>query len=492
MSRVSATTPPDNAIRPRIEVREKTESEKKLALAAGEISTLLMVVSLVAVAQAFPFKPVKWTLISIFVVVLLIQTMKRPAVGFALIVFASPAIELVPISFGPAVNTETFIALFMVFCWWRAHALYGEDKLQSPLSKILLLYVVVMVASCLNAWMTWGTSIVDNLASLKNHVTFLITLPVAFHVLRDRRDQMLVFTAASISLFLNCLQGIDYSWVAFLMGTLERRRAQAYLALQCNAFGAALAMYFPIFLMLAIYAATSKLTRVWYTVLCFAIGFTLVLTLSRGAWMGAVAGLAVAALFRARRLILVIALGAATQSFWVPQEARSRVEATVIDDGEGEGEIEKSAAMRVEQYKSLGAMMAPRPIFGWGYQSYPKVFERYGTLKRYKGAHSSYCQFGTEEGVIGLALLALVLGAIIWTGYRAARYCPEPFHQWIGVGVMAGILAMAVCMASGARWDPQKMFVFFWCFTAIAERETLTTLTGRGESKMVAGTGTGT
>jgi O-antigen ligase len=334
------------------------------------------------------------------------------------------------------------------------------------------IYTVLVLAACINGWLLWHGSLMEMIANAKNHLVYIVALPVAFHTLRDRRDQNLVLLAASFSLFCNFLQGINYSKDAFLTGNLERRRAQALIAIQPNAFGAAIAMYFSIFLLLALYKVGSRGTRLWYWILTLTGGFTLILTLSRGSWMGVAAGIAVAALFRARRLLIVIAIAGLTYQLWLPQQAIDRAQSTIEQDGEFEGEIEGSTAMRIEQYKSLPAMMAPKPVFGWGYKSFPRVFEKYGTLKRAKGAHSSYCQYGTEMGVIGLVALIAVLARNFWTGVRAARFAPHPMHQWIGVGIMAGIVAMAVSMGSGARWDPQKMFVFFWCFVAIAERET--------------------
>lgn len=467
--------PPAGEARPAIEVRDKSPAEKRLALAANEVTIMALLIALVAVSQAFPFKSVKFALIVVFAIIMLVQTAKRPAMGLALLVFATPAIDVVQINLAPAVNTETLIGLYMLLIWFRANQLQGKDVVYSPMSRRLGLYTVVMLLACLNAWLTWHTSLIDTISAAKNHLIYMIALPVAFHTLRDRRDQMLIIIAASLALFFSFMQGINHSWLAFLTGSLERRRAQALLALQPNAFGAAIAMYLPIFMMLALYHVGSRLTRLWFIVLSVTGGFTLLLTLSRGSWMGAIAGLALCALFRARKLLVVMALAGATYQLWIPQQMIDRAESTVVDDG-GDGELEGSAKMRVEQYKSLPAMMAPKPVFGWGYKSFPQVFERYGTLKRNKGAHSAYCQYGTEEGVIGLGLLGFTLFSILWTGYRAAVHTVEPLHRWMGVGIMGGILAMAISMITGARWDPQKMFVFFWCFVAVAERETLLAL----------------
>jgi len=110
-----------------------------------------------------------------------------------------------------------------------------------------------------------------------------------------------------------------------------------------------------------------------------------------------------------------------------------RIEITtdVEEDGAGSDAIaEGSTQMRIEQYKSLPAMMADHPFLGWGYRSFPAVFELHGTLGRAKGAHSSYAQVGTEEGIVGLVLLVMILFASAWAGVRAARADDPSFSGW--------------------------------------------------------------
>jgi O-antigen ligase len=270
--------------------------------------------------------------------------------------------------------------------------------------------------------------------------------------------------------------------MAFVSGSLERHRAMAILALQPNTLGAALAMYLPLFAVFSSNKISTRAAQLWF-VFCTAVtAFALLLTLSRGSWMGLAAALIAIGLFRDRKILVFILLAAATHTFWAPQEAVDRVSETTQfneDLAADDQMFEGSAQMRVEQYKSLGTMMAPRPILGWGYRSYPKVFEKLGTLKRTKGAHSSYCQLGTEGGVVGLAALVAVLGAMMWTGWRGARVTTDPFHRWIGVAVMAGALSMAVSMITGARFEPQKIFAFFWVLAGIVERETVLALLAR-------------
>jgi len=53
----------------------------------------------VAVSQAFPFKPIKYGLIGLFVTIMIAQTMRRPAIGLAMLIFAVPVMDVVPPAF---------------------------------------------------------------------------------------------------------------------------------------------------------------------------------------------------------------------------------------------------------------------------------------------------------------------------------------------------------------------------------------------------------
>lgn len=438
---------------------------------------LILLVS-VLVAFAFPFRPVKFGILGIFSALLLFYSIRRPPMGLALLVFAIPAIDIAPMPFNiRGVNAETFVLLFALIIWIRSRQMHGPDHGGPIVGRFVLAYALLLIVSCFNSWMTWHVSLFDLIASAKNHLVYMIFLPVAFHALRERRDQWLLVGAISLSLVLNAFQGIDHSFMAFVGGSLERHRAMAILAIQPNIFGAALAMYLPFNLLNALKPTGSFFSRFWFAICTGASAFALMLTLSRGGWLGALAGLLVVGLFKGTRFILIgmVLLGAGYQ-VWVPEAVVARVEATndVSDEAADDSDAiaEKSAQMRIEQYKSLPAMMAPRPILGWGYKSFPRVFGRYGTLGREKGAHSSYCQLGAEGGVVGLTAMCAVLAAMAWAGWRGGTLLSDPFAKWLAVAISGGAVAMAFCMTNGARFEPQKIWTFIWILLGIVERET--------------------
>ncbi|GAB4375136.1 MAG: hypothetical protein Kow0062_13830 [Acidobacteriota bacterium] len=453
---------------------EPPRREREVMLGMGEVSLLLLIIGAVSVGYALPFTAVKYGLIAFFGVLFVVKTLQRPAMGLALLAFGIPAIDLIPKGLIPirAVNAETLMIVALLFVIARANAISGREPLRTKMGFVLAIYAVLIIVSCVNGWFTWQRSLFDLLSAAKNHLAYMLFLPAAFHVVRERRDKLLVVSACVLSLFLNCLQAIDESWLAFATGTLERHRASALLALQPNLFGAALAMYLPVTMLFASKPIGSRWVRLVMIAVNGAIGFALILTLSRGAWLGAVAGLLVLALLADRKLLILFALAAAGYQYWVPDAAISRVEETKNIQGElGANSVaDDSTQMRVEQYKSLPAMMKPRPILGWGYRSYPRVFEKYGTLKRSKGAHSTYVLIGTEEGVIGWIVLAFVFGSMIFIGWKSWRLAEDPLDRYLGIGVLVGAVSMLVSMMAGSRFEAQKMWVFYWVFFGIAER----------------------
>ncbi len=444
-----------------------------------EINLLVLLVGFVSVAVAFPFPAVKFGIIIAFAVIFVLQTIRHPAMGLALLTFGVPALDLVPHTLIPirGVNAELILAFALLFVWRRATQIYGRDKLNSKIGVMLGIYAMMIVLSCFHSWMVWKVSLFDLLAASKNHMTCMLFFPVAFHTLRNRRDQLLLVGAASLSILLNCLQAIDHSWFALVTGTLERRRAQALMALQPNLLGATLDLYLPVFMMLCFHVVESKAARFFFLICTGAAAFALLLTLSRGAWIGLLLGLVFMALYRSRKLLIILVVLGATMQFWVPQQVWDRIGGTTdveaLEDVDPGQVADGSTQMRIEQYKSLPGMMAPRPVFGWGYLSFSRVFEKYGTLGRKKGAHSSYCLIGTEEGAVGLLVLAGLFCAMFWGAFRASQVVEDPFLRWMAVGVAAGVLGMIVCMASGSRFDAQKVFAFFWVWLAIVERERL-------------------
>ncbi len=87
------------------------------------------------------------------------------------------------------------------------------------------------------------------------------------------------------------------------------------------------------------------------------------------------------------------------------------------------------------------------PVFGAGLGSFPAVFPRYsseGTFYSYTHAHNDYLEFAAETGLIGIALLGLMVSMSFVAALRAQYVRQDPVMRGISFAAMMGILALMI------------------------------------------------
>ena len=87
------------------------------------------------------------------------------------------------------------------------------------------------------------------------------------------------------------------------------------------------------------------------------------------------------------------------------------------------------------------------PVFGSGLGSFPVVFPRYSaerTQVSYTHAHNDYLELGAETGVIGLALLGLMVLMSFVAALRAQYLRRDPLMRGLSFASMMGILALMI------------------------------------------------
>jgi O-antigen ligase len=146
-------------------------------------------------------------------------------------------------------------------------------------------------------------------------------------------------------------------------------------------------------------------------------------------------GSARAGLARMVALIAVLALGGllvATQGRDILAErlVQTRDQLTALQTG-------TAGYSRADLYADTWRMAADKPAFGWGLESYGRIFLRYSTFRpgidglwnTFEDAHSDWLQSLAEIGFVGTTLL-LVLGLLpLLEAFRRPR--PSPFALWL-------------------------------------------------------------
>ena len=87
------------------------------------------------------------------------------------------------------------------------------------------------------------------------------------------------------------------------------------------------------------------------------------------------------------------------------------------------------------------------PVFGAGLGSFPIVFPRYsgqGTQASYTHAHNDYLEFGAEVGIVGLAILGLMVVMSFAAALRAQYQRTDPVMRGLSFAAMMGIIALMI------------------------------------------------
>jgi len=222
-----------------------------------------------------------------------------------------------------------------------------------------------------------------------------------------------------------------------------------------NRFAALLLLVLPMSVLLAARARATAVERVWWGWAAGVLGLGLVLTVSRGAWIGlALAGtswplLNVRWRWRRRMLAMVaVAVGMIAVSaalYWASAEVRDRATRLLIDRGD---------KARPAIWSGAWALLRDEPWTGTGAGSFNMLFERHrpeGFRDEPQWAHNEYLNTLSDYGAIGGVLL---LGAVVVVALGCLRAeARDERRRRRGVdareatvGLAIGLLAFAVHM----------------------------------------------
>ena len=301
------------------------------------------------------------------------------------------------------------------------------------------------------------------LFQLKHIVMLVVTCLVVANQVRDERDSRGILAALILGLFCQ-------STVSFYQALTGRSLGLAFLgetstvvefALDVgqvvrtkglfghpNSFAVYLEMVLPL-AFVGLFAARGALGKA-LAGLVWGLGVAaMVLTLSRGGWLGFAFGLAVVAFFLVRRravrfargvvpavvLLLVLLLVAASGTTGlVSSRLRSGDEGALVS--------------RFPLMRGAVAMIADHPVRGVGLGNYGLLtpeynldeFRRWGPKASH--VHNIFLAIGAEVGLVGLAAFVWALGAILWRGVGFVRRVPVGLHWLIGLAVLAALSAV--------------------------------------------------
>lgn len=417
---------------------------------------------------AIALLPLSWAVLLGVAVFVVLVTLVRPRLGLLLIVPAVPfgSVRQVQVGVMNVGLEEALVALVLGAwllrmiarreIWWR----------WPPLSIPLLVFLGVLLLSTIGT--TAGAASVSLQHSLKEIIKWLEVLALyvmAANELDERWTRFLVAVMLGTGA-LAAIQGI-YQFL-FQVGpegfVLFGRFMRAYGTFeQPNPYAGYLGLSLPLALGLAVACVLPMAGRLrtWWLVWaggCGALMLTaLVMSWSRGAWLGfaaALASMVLAILVRRGRAAVLIILTGLLMLYLLMAAGMTRLPSVIsqrfsdlvpyvgISDVRGAEVTDANFAVleRMAHWQSALAMWTDHPWLGVGIGNYEPAYARYALPQWAEAlghAHNYYLNIAAEAGLLGLAAYLLLWGAALLGAWRAAQR-----SRGIGWGLGLGVLGV--------------------------------------------------
>jgi O-antigen ligase len=326
-----------------------------------------------------------------------------------------------------------------------------------------------------------------NMLVYKSLITCFAFYFIVSHFIRSREDLLAVVRASVFGII------VEGSYTAFEFLVLTPGRVSGHMA-ESNSMGAFLACSFVIIFGLAVLLPrTYPQWRVLAAgTILTAIG--LLGTLSRGAWVAALAGFGVVSAWVSRTALVLGIAAIAMSSLWLPEKVQHRLDETFIradqenwkfKDGQGDEEsallamvseqvaseegdgvrLDTSLQGRLVIWDAAARMMMDYPL-GVGFGVFPWYLHHYSSVLRWKATHNIYMKTGTEAGLPTLVTFLILIFLLCHDAFRAGRMKEDPEMRAFGVGMLGYIIALSASAAGVDVYFQVEVNGQFWCLAA--------------------------
>ena len=336
-------------------------------------------------------------------------------------------------------------------------------------SLLIIILVLVSYLAVWNSSMNFSLPLPLTLANpmlkpWKNYAYMVFMYLLTFNAIKDDENQrkMLVLVMALVMLFVSIR-----SYRSYTVGPsfIEDSRATGpfwIVGLGPNHFGAFIAHYSAVLLGLLI-LDNIRWHKILFLVTILISLHPLFFSYSRGAYVAALAVLVFFGLAKKRSLlILAVVLVIAWQTI-LPSSVVERITMTKTE----EGQVERSAAIRLDLWDHALGLFKKKPIFGFGFGGYE--FTMPDEL-HWKDTHNYYLKMLSEQGIVGFGLLLIVLFLAFRSGWKLLKVGKNGFERGLGLGFAGCVVACVSTNFFGDRWSYFVMGSYFWVFWGLVDR----------------------
>jgi O-antigen ligase len=422
-----------------------------------------------------------------------------------LVIVLGPALYLfiyyiVPIT---TVFKNSFWGLITIAClipqpniWYKFHPYpFGKDCMDILIFAMLLgimvqkkgfartsntglvkVYIVCAYFALWNTSMRFSlplpiTRLNELVPDLKNYIEMIMLYFLALNIVKEEKQQRIMTVVMSAVVLLigirsyrNFSAGDVFDYDKRVGGPFEA------VGLGSNHLGAFIAFTCALFLGLALFEKDRRRKILYNVTVLFGL-HPLFFAYSRGAYLAALGTLSLFGLLKKRSLLALVAVILIAWQVILPPSVVNRI--TMTENKEGE--VEHSAAVRLELWKFAVDTFMEHPVFGIGYGGYALSV---GGLTLSTGekvpagfdTHNYWMKLLCEQGVLGFTLFLFLLGGAFRSGWRLYKIGNSDFQRGLGFGFLGCVAAIVITNMFGDRWSYFALGGYFWIFWGLVDR----------------------
>jgi O-antigen ligase len=248
--------------------------------------------------------------------------------------------------------------------------------------------------------------------------------------------------------------GRDFS--KFSVGLREGSGTMGYAG--NNGLAAFEAQFATFLLIMAAFERRRLLKLGYYAVAGFS-ALCLMYSLSRGGYAAFLVGCLFLAVFKQRKLLVLMALFLLTWTTIVPTAVTERVSMTEQNDGG----LDHSAETRLTLWQDAMEVFDANILTGTGFNTYAYMHR----VGNYEDTHNFFLKVLVEGGVVGLVLFLWLIVQTFRTGFRLFRRSKDPFFAALGLGLAGWVVAAVVANCFGDRWSFLQVCGYLWVIAGL-------------------------
>ena len=383
---------------------------------------------------------------------------------YSLLIFAPLARASVQPWAITVIHILTLIALtaFIITKLWQGRFHWIKTPLDKPIIALMALCLISTIFSVHRP---------TSLSALIQLANYLVIFYLAIHTFRTRRDMVhLIYVIIGIAFFLSLFGLFKYFgtnpfpfWEYTDLAQETDRLASTYG--NPDHLAGFMEMALPLLLGLLLLGYSRGETILFLYIACMVLA-ALILTLSRGAWLGIAVALVFMAIcllkdrhFHRKRLLIAIC-GTTLAAVMIILSTTPVVERITTT---AEKDTETNLYSRIQGWKGTIDMIRDFPLTGTGPGTYTYAFTRYqppGLGKHRTMAHNDYLHFIGETGLGLIAVLFFSIVAILAKGFKKLKN-QSRLVRGTTLGTLTGIFA--IIMHSFVDFNihiPANIFIF--------------------------------